>query len=275
MTSLAKTLAFCVIAILFSLPAPAQQPPSPKPATPETERTGAGENEKDIETKEQSQRAVIVPMFGVTNLKNPPPLKPGEKFHLFARSAFDPVTLGLVGLQAAWSQAENQFPAYGQGAQGYGKRYGAALADEVSSSFFSNFFYPTLLKEDPRYFRLGEGTFKRRFFYGMKQEFVCRTDKRTRSFNISNVLGAFTAGAIANLYYPGNTLIRNIPATATSPAIPVYHNDRGFGLTMSRATIAVGYGMIGGLFDEFWPDLVNKFHTPKKADVPALPAPEH
>jgi hypothetical protein len=267
MSTLSKSISLFLFLIAFSLLALAQQPPSPKPATPETEKTGAGsEKNKEIEKKEQSQRALVVPMFGVTNRQDAPPLKPREKFRLFAKSAFDPVTLGLVGLQAAWSQAENQFPAYGQGAQGYGKRYGAALADEVSSSLFSNFFYPTLLKQDPRYFRLGEGTFKKRFFYSVKQEFICHTDKGGRSFNFSNVLGAFTAGAISNLYYPGNTLIRTIPATATSPAIPVYHNDRGVGLTISRATIAIGYGTMGGLLDEFWPDILQKLHKPKKAD---------
>jgi len=271
MTSLARILALVVFVVPFSLQAEAQRPPSPKPATPETERPAAdSEKDKVIEKKERSQRALVVPMFGVTNRQDAPALKPEEKFHLFARSAFDPVTLGLVGAQAGLSQADNQFPGYGQGAQGYGKRFGAALADEVSSSFFSNFVYPTLLKEDPRYFRLGEGGFKQRFFYSVKQEFVCHTDKGGRSFNFSNVLGAFTAGGISNLYYPGKTLIRTIPATATTPAIPVYHNDRGFELTMSRATIAVGYGMIGGLFDEYWPDVFNKVHKHKKAEtVPA------
>jgi len=114
------------------------------------------------------------------------------------------------------------------------------------------------LKEDPRYFRLGEGSFGRRLAYSVKQEFVCHTDKGGRSFNFSNVLGAFTSGAISNLYYPGNTLIRTIPATSTSPAIPVYENDRGVGLTLSRTSIALGYGTIGGLFDEFWPDIQQK-----------------
>jgi hypothetical protein len=256
MNFLAKTVAYLAFVISSILPALAQHPPSPKPATPETEKTNAGsDKEKQLQKKEQSQRALVVPMFGVANRADAPPLKSGQKFRLFARSAFDPFTLSLVGAEAGLSQADNQFPAYGQGAQGYGKRYGAAVADEVSSSFFSNYFYPTLFKADPRYFRLGEGGFPRRFFYGVKQEFVCHTDKGGRSFNFSNVLGAFTAGAISNIYYPGNTLIRTIPATGTSPAIPVYHNERGFGLTMSRASIAVTYGMIGGLLNEFWPDI--------------------
>ena len=242
-------------------------PPSrPDPAAQTGEPRTKSEEEKDAEKKEQSQRALkALPMFGVTSRQNASPLTSGEKFHLFTKSAFDPVTVGVVGLQAGLSQAENEFPGYGQGAQGYGKRFGASLADEVSSGFWSNYFYPVVLKEDPRYFRLAEGSFKHRLFYSAQQEFVCHTDKGGRSFNFSNVLGAFAAGGISNLYYPGNTRIRTIPATATTPAIPVYENDRGFVLTVSRATIALGYGMMGGLFDEFWPDIERKLWHKQKA----------
>lgn len=227
--------------------------PAPRPEASKSEQ------ERQIERKEQSQRVLgVLPQFGVTSRQDAAPLTPREKFHLFAKSAFDPVSIGLVGLQAGLSQAENEFPAYGQGAQGYGKRFGAAFADEVDYGFWSNYAYPVLLKEDPRYFRLGEGSLGRRIAYSVKQQFVCHTDKGGRSFNFSNVLGAFTSGAISNLYYPGNTLIRTIPATSTSPAIPVYENDRGAVLTLSRTSIALGYGTIGGVFDEFWPDIQQK-----------------
>ncbi len=246
---------------------------TPNQAQPDAGRTKS-EEEKNEEKKEQSQRALkMLPMFGVTSRQNAPPLTPGEKFHLFAKSAFDPVTIGVVGLQAGLSQAENEFPGYGQGAQGFGKRFGASLADEVSSGFWSNYFYPVLLKEDPRYFRLGEGGFKQRLWYSARQVFVCHTDKGGRSFNFSNVLGAFTAGGISNLYYPGNTRIRTIPPTATTPAIPVYENDRGFVLTLSRATIALGYGMMGGLFDEFWPDIQRKLRHQPRAEPESAPTP--
>jgi hypothetical protein len=255
--------------------ATAQTAPSstPNPAQRDAERTKS-EEEKNAEKQEQSQRALkMLPMFGVTSRQNAAPLTSGEKFHLFAKSAFDPVTIGVVGLQAGLSQAENEFPGYGQGAQGYGKRFGASLADEVSSGFWSNYFYPVLLKEDPRYFRLGEGGFKQRLGYSARQVFVCHTDKGGRAFNFSNVLGAFTAGGISNLYYPGNTRIRTIPATATTPAIPVYENDRGFVLTLSRATIALGYGMMGGLFDEFWPDIQRKLRHKSRAEREGASAP--
>jgi hypothetical protein len=230
-------------------PSSAPQEPQPKPEAPVPART-KNEQEKEIERKEQSQRVLgVVPQFGVTSRQNAPPLTPGEKFHLFARSAFDPVQFGIVGLQAGLSQATDEFPEYGQGAQGYGKRYGAAFADEVSAGFWSNFFYPVLLRQDPRYFRLGEGSFRHRVFYGIRQEFVAHSDHGSRAFNFSNVLGAFTAGGISNAYYPSG--------------------DRGFGLTVSRSAIALAYGTTGGLFDEFYPDIHDKlFHKRKKAQSP-------
>ena len=249
---------------------PTSPPPSPPPG-PIASPSSKSEKEKAIERKEQSQRVLgVVPDFGVTSRQNASPLAPGEKFHLFAKYAFDPVTIAVVGLQAGVSQSQNEFSAYGQGAQGYGKRFGASLADNVSSAFWTGFAYPTLLKEDPRYFRLGEGSFERRFAYSMKQQVVCHNDKGGRSFNFSNVLGVFTSGSISNLYYPGRTLIRTIPATSTSPAIPVYEDDRGAALTFSRAAIALGYATMGGLFDEFWPDIHNKIFKKKNEPGPAV-----
>jgi hypothetical protein len=129
-----------------------------------------------------------------------------------------------------------------------------------------------LLKEDPRYFRLGEGRFTTRTFYSIKQEFVAHTDKGGRTFNFSNVLGAFTSGAISNIYYPGSSVIRVIPATPTSPAVPIYENDRGVVLTVSRAAIALGYGVAGGMFSEFWPDIQHKFFGKHHTDASSSPA---
>ena len=252
-------------------PAPALRPPAAVSSEQAEAKPGTkSEEEKQIERKEQSRRVLgVIPDFGMTNRQNASPLTPGEKFHLFAKSAFDPAMIVVAGLQAGLSQEKNEFPGYGQGAQGYGKRYGASLADEVSAGFFTNYLYPVLFKEDPRYFRLGEGSFRHRLFYGVKQEFICHTDKGGRSFNYSTMLGAFTSGALSNLYYPGNTLVRTRPATATTPAIPVYEDNRGAVLTLSRASIALGYGVIGSLFDEFWPDVHRKlFRRHARADEP-------
>ena len=218
-----------------------KQPTQAAPETPPT-ASGKSEEEKEIERQEQSRRFLgVIPDFGATSRHNALPLTPGEKFHLFAKSAFDPVEFGVVGFQAGLSQAEDEFPEYGQGAAGFGKRYGATLGDGVSSSFWANYFYPVLLKEDPRYFRLGEGTITHRFKYALLQEVIARTDSGGRSFSWENVLGAFTTGGVSNLYYP--------------PA------ERGLGLTLSRSAISIGYGSLGGLVDEFYPDIAKQlFH---------------
>lgn len=235
----------------WSLCAAGQQHPSS--AVPQAPQPAASQQQSEQQElkQEESQRILgVVPLFGVTSRHNPPPLTSRQKFHLFVKSAFDPFVFGAIGIQSAISQAEDEFPEYGQGAAGYARRYGAAMGDSVSSNFFSNFFYPVLLKEDPRYFRRERGSIKRRIGYALAQEFIAHTDRGGRTVNFSNVLGATTAGGISNLYYPDS--------------------DRGFVLTMTRAGIALIYGSAGGLMDEFWPDINRKlFHKhPNSAMTP-------
>jgi len=227
---------------------------SSNPATQDQATQPPSASEEQIQKQEQSQRILgVVPNFAVTSRQNAPPLTPRQKFHLTAKQIADPFTFVAAGLQAGLSQATDEFSGYGQGAAGYGKRYGATFADQASGQFFSNFFYPVLFKEDPRYFRNGEGTVKHRIGYALAQEFVCHTDAGGRSFNWSNALGAVTTGGLSNAYYPST--------------------DRGFGLTMSRSAIALAYGSAGGLLQEFWPDIQRKvFHKQPKA-VPQAPAP--
>ena len=240
MNHYARLAALCLLATGL---ATAQNPPPPNPP-----RASQTESEQEIQKKEQSQRILgVVPMFGVTSRQNPPPLTPGQKFRLFVKGSVDPFNFVAAGIQAGIGQAGDEFSEYGQGAEGYGKRYGAAFADSVSSGLFSGFFYPVLLKQDPRYFRLGEGKVRHRIGYSLAQQLVCRKDSGGRTFNFSNVLGAVSAGGLSNAYYPPS--------------------DRGFGLTMSRAAISLIYGSAGGLIDEFWPDIRRKvFH--KKKDSP-------
>jgi hypothetical protein len=262
MTFVHRILTVVFITCAFSLVATAQQTTPPANATPppaqkqsaqqpqgdapSQQKTGA-----EILKEEEHQRMLgVVPMFGTTNYRNAPPLTPGQKFHLMAKTAIDPFTWIAAGAQAGISQAENEFGGYGQGAAGYGKRYGATYVDSFDSNFFSNFFYPVLFKQDPRYFRQGEGTVKSRMGSAFKQEFVARKDSGGYAFHFSNVLGAFTAGGISNAYYP--------------------KEDRGFGLTMSRSSIALGYGCLGNIIVEFWPDIDRKFfHKHSKQGQPA------
>lgn len=207
-------------------------------ALPQAPSQSKADND-DIVKKEQSERTLgVVPRFGTTDRMDAPQLKTSGKFRLFAKTSFDPVTIVIAAAQAGVSQADNQFKQYGQGAEGYAKRFGAAYGDQVSSLFFRTFLYPTIFKQDPRYFRLGHGGFVHRFGYSLSQSAVCHTDRGGRAFNISSVLGAFTSGALSNAYYPSN--------------------DRGFALTMSRSGLALAYAAGGNLLSEFWPDIRRK-----------------
>ena len=250
---------WCAFTLMFvAVSVAAQQQPSAPSTTsqPQDQQVGKEptsdqqiEKEKELQKKEQSSRFLgVVPMFGVTH-QNALPLTPGQKFHLFAKSAVDPFVWVAAGFQAGLSQATDGFHDYGQGAEGYGKRYGAAMADATSSNFFSNFFYPVLLKQDPRYWRLGQGTTGHRIAGALEQVVVGHTDSRKTTFNFPNVLGAFTTGGISNLYYP--------------------ESDRGFGLTMSRSAISLAYGGAGNILSEFWPDIQQKISRKKKKQAAA------
>ena len=235
---------FRILLLLFlSLPLSAQQQASPAHCSPASQQQS--------EPEQRRRFLGIVSNLGVTDLQHPPPLGSGQKFQLFVANSADPFRFGIVGAQAAISQAEDSFPEYGQGAAGYSKRFGSALADNTSSNFFSNFFYPVLLKQDPRYYRRGQGSVKHRIFYALAQEFVAHTDKGRRSFNFASTLGAFSAGGLSNVYYPPN--------------------HRGFGLTLSRAAIALLYGSAGGLLKEFLPDIDRKLFPKQPPDA----APPH
>lgn len=240
-----KWLRLLLVLSVFSAPAidtvaqesqsapPASAPPQAEshPSSPQRPLTS-----EEVLRQEEKQRALgVVPMFGMTSVRDAPPLTTRQKWQLMLKTQLDPFTFVSAGITAGLGQASNSFAQYGQGAEGFGKRYGSALADNTSSNFFSNFVYPALFKQDPRYFRQGQGPFRDRLFSCVVQEFVARKDSGGHTFSYENVLGAFTAGTISNAYYPSQ--------------------DRGVGLTASRAAIALGYGTLGNVFLEFWPDI--------------------
>ena len=132
------------------------------------------------------------------------PLNAKQKFGLAWRTVIDPFTFGLNAAFAGAEQADNQFNGYGQGAQGYGKRFGAGYADIVSATFIGSAILPSILKQDPRYFYKGTGSKRSRLLYALANSVICRGDNRHWQPNYSYIAGSLAAGGIANLYYPKN-----------------------------------------------------------------------
>jgi hypothetical protein len=196
--------------------------------------------EAQIKVEEQQRVLGIVPNFYVSYIPNAAPLTSRQKFQLAWKTSIDPVTFLIVGASAGVEQAQNHFNGYGQGAEGYAKRFGAGYADTVSGTFIGGAILPSLLKQDPRYFYKGTGSIRSRFLYALAASVICRGDNGRWQPNYSNVLGNLASGGISNLYYPDQ-------------------DRNGIGLTFENAAIGIGAGAVANLLQEF---VIRKF-TPK------------
>ena len=189
--------------------------------------------EDQIHVEEKQRLFGVVPNYYVTYVPDAVPLNTRQKFQLGWKFTVNPYAFGISGVFAGIEQANNSFSGYGQGAQGYAKRFGASYADFVSGTFLGNVLFPVLLKQDPRYFYKGTGSKKSRFFYAMANAVICKGDNGHWQPNYSSVLGSLAAGGLSNLYYPAA-------------------NRNGFGLTFENTLIGIGGSAIGGVFEEFF-----------------------
>src|SRR3984885_3901695 len=177
----------------------------------------------------------------VENADKVPPLTSGQKFKVVGRSLIDPSEFILVGFVAGIGQAANSDAAYGQGAQGYAKRYGAAYGDNAIENFMASAVLPSVLHQDPRYYQLGHGGFKKRAGHALSRLVVTRSDSGKREFNYSEVFGAGMAATISTYSYHPN-------------------NERDFSDVISTWGTQMGYDLATYMVKEFWPDLRKHHH---------------
>lgn len=219
-----------------------QVPTSQAPADPKKNPDQANHDQarqdqaKQDQAKKDDRMFYVMPNYlTVDSQSQVQPLSWKEKFAISAKGSFDPYEFTVVGIVAGIRQAENSSPAFGQGAEGYAKRYGAAFADQVDGNVMVGGVYPTILKFDPRYFQLGKGSYSHRFGYAISRIFVARTDSGRHLFNIPEFAGNATAIAISNFYYPAA--------------------DRGFSTSLSDWGTQMGIDAFGNELKEFWPDI--------------------
>lgn len=221
------------------------------PSQPAATQSPSRQDQAETQLNQEVHQRIlgVVPNFNTTDNQNAAPLSARQKFRLAFRSAVDPFTFVAVAADAGISQAKNDFPGYGQGAAGYGKRFGASYADSFDGTLWGNAIFPALLHQDPRYFRKGRGSFNRRLLYAVSTTVWARNDNGTWGPNYANVAGSIVAGGISNLYYPAS--------------------DRGAGLTFQRAFTVTAQGALGAIGVEFWPDVSRRlFHGPGAGTAP-------
>jgi hypothetical protein len=246
------------------LPGPQQtSPPSTPPLTGQSDSQSpvAQSSQEQLQAQEKQRVFGVMATFNTTTNKDALPLSTAQKYQLFFKSASDPWPFLLAGFGAGIDQAEDSFPEYGQGMQGYAKRFGAAYTDYFTGNLLGNAVLASIMKEDPRYFQKGTGSFTSRFLWAATSTVWCKRDNATWGPNYANVLGNLMGAAVSNLYYP--------------------QSDRTVGDTVSRGFTVTAQAIIGSEVIEFWPDIV-RHHRRKQAEKlarqtgvkPSQPAPQ-
>lgn len=185
----------------------------------------------------------VIPNYRTSpSLVNYKPLTPRQKFKIALEDSFDRGSVILAAAFAGERLLTNATPSFQQGAAGYARYFGTAYADVVVGNFMTEAIFPTLLHQDPRYFRRGTGSGRSRIGHAMGQIFRTHTDSGAPQFNFSEVVGNSTAVAISNAYYPDNRTPQH---------------------ALQSLGIQLGIDMGGNILKEFWPDLVRRLHHKK------------
>jgi len=166
------------------------------------------------------------------------PITPKEKFDIATDDSFDRGTLALAAAFAGVGQLTSSNPSFGQEQLGYSHYFATAYADLVIGNYMTEAVYPTLLHQDPRYFRRGTGSGWSRLGYAMGQIFWTHTDSGHTQFNYSEIVGNSTAVAISTAYYPEG---RNVSSA------------------LSQLGSQIGIDMAANVLKEFWPDFHQRF----------------
>jgi hypothetical protein len=203
--------------------------------------------EVQIKVEEKQRVLGFIPNFYVSYDRNPLSLTAKQKFELAWKSSVDPFSFAISGAIAGAEQAENEFSAYGQGAQGYAKRYGASYSNGFIGTMVGGAILPSLFKQDPRYFYKGTGTTRSRIWYALANAVICKGDNGRWQANYSGILGSLAAGGISNLYYPAN-------------------DRNGVALTFENTLIGIASTGAANLFQEF---LVRRL-TPHASDPQSI-----
>jgi hypothetical protein len=198
-------------------------------------RVTASQQEIAVEQfhEEEEQRLFgVIPNYYVSYVPNAPPLTSRQKYHLAWRTSIDPITILASGFFAGIEQANNDYSGFGQGTQGYAKRFGANYADSFIGAMLSGAVLPSLLKQDPRYFYKGTGTVRARLLYAVSNAVICKGDNGRWQLDYSALIASVAAGGISNLYYPAA-------------------DRNGVSLTFENAGLGLASSAVENLFQEF------------------------
>lgn len=188
-------------------------------------------------TGQQTKRILgIIPNFrAVSADQELPPETVKDKFMSATEDSFDYSSIFIPAVIAGYNMDRRTTPEFHQGAAGYARYFWHSAVDQASENYMVEFIFPTLTREDSRYYTLGRGGFFKRTGYALSRAVATRSNSGAEVFNISEVFGAGAASGISNLYYPSAS--------------------RSVGNTMSEWAEDVGIDAASFWVKEFWPDI--------------------
>lgn len=230
-------------------PQPGQLPKTQQPGVVAPGKTDAGEDKYIFG---------VLPNYRTAEMNAAAhPLTVKQKMTIATRDSFAYPLVALGAAYAALYQLEDSHPEFGQGVAGYARRFGTSYCDQVTGNFMTEGIFPSLLKQDPRYFRMAEGPKRKRTLYALTRIFVTKTDSGKTAVNFSELLGNATAAGIGLSYYPDN---RNAPD---------YLLNWGTQL---------GTDATSQVLKEFWPDVklwwYRKHHGGEMPPMSEMPPPQ-
>jgi hypothetical protein len=259
----AARMVLCLFLVLWlvSQSCTAQQPESggQLPDAPSATAHGPSDEKHDSMDSETIElvvrRSRVFPNLAMST----EPMTAGQKFGLFASNSVSIYTVGGAAMGAGINQARNAQAGYGQGAEGYFKRFGASMALAASNNFFGTFLLPSLLHQDPRFFVRDTGNFGDKVWYATSRIIITRSDRGGETINWSGILGPLAGAALANTYLPDDS--------------------QGVGNTFARWGTTLASTAGSNVLREFWPSIARglrpKKNGPKSpATVDPAPSPK-
>lgn len=245
-----QVLLAAAIAIFASRAAIAQQKTDPAelPDSPQPKQAPAAPAQKPPEKNGAQNPLGLVARrswFYPDLASTPGPLSSFDKFKLFLDTSMSPPQILASAAGAGISEARGTLSGYGQGGEGFGKRFGSSMASTASSHFFGTFLFPSILHEDPRFFVSADSHFKARVGHALRRVVVIRSDTGAMKFNLPGTLGPLLAESLANSYLPDS--------------------ERTAGKTFQRFGIRIGFGAVNNLLREYWPSIIKSLRIDKFA----------
>ena len=253
--------------------APSQTPPSAQQSPADKDKPAATDKDKKDQnasikgkvpgTSSDRLGGVLPNFLTLENGSNLPPLTWKQKYHAVALGTFDPVQYPWWGLLSALDQAADSDAQLGQGWKGYAKRYGLVAGDGIIENFMTQAVFPSLLRQDPRFFQTNDGSFIHRTGYAISRIVITRSDSGHKQFNASEIFGAGFAAAVSTYtYHPRGAHLGTPEYIASDRTFRNFASTWGTQISLDTATIVI---------KEFWPDIRRKMPHKKKADTASPP----